>query len=152
MGEYHGHKTLIDGTHVPLTSDEAEALWKAVEAEKVRREETMPTARDALGMLIQAQQRLNELGWWLGGGLRVRRGDECAVAQTGSTGMWTGHVDDEYVTFADSVSKPRDVWLKPLADLTDDERQHMDECNRREAIAFEADMKRYASLAEDGQP
>jgi hypothetical protein len=129
MGEYHGHKTLIDGTRVPLAEHEAEALWKAVEAAKAHRAETMPTAQDALRMLIQAQERLNELGWRLGGGLRVRRGDECAVAQTGSTGMWTGHLGDEYVTFADSVSKPREMWMKPLADLTDDERQHMEACN-----------------------
>jgi hypothetical protein len=145
-----GHKTLIDGTHVPLSEDEAEAIWKAVEHEKAHRAKTMPTTQDALRTLIQAQQRLNELGWWEGGGLRVKRGADCAVAQTGSTGMWTGHFGDEWVTYCDCVSKPRDVWMKPLDALTDDEREHLQKCDQREAVAFDAEMKRYASLFEGG--
>jgi len=153
MSDYHGHKTLIDGSHVPLTKDEAEGLWKMVEDAKAKRAETMPTAEAALRMLISATQRLNELGWWEGG-LRVRAGDECAVAQTGSTGMWKGWVDDErkYVHYCDSVTSPRDVWLKPLADITDDERRHMEECDKREAEAHAAEMRRYAAMAEDSQP
>lgn len=144
MGERYGHKTLIDGSHVPLTEDEAAALWKLVEDAKDKRAVDMPTARDALSVLIDAKQRLNELGWWQGGGLRVRRGDECAVAETGSTGMWRGHVDaeGEFVQFGDYSQKPRNVWLKPLSDLTPEERAWMDECDRREARAYDAMLSR----------
>ena len=125
--EYHGHKTMLDGSHVPLTEDEADALWQHVEDVKAQEALDMPTAQDALRMLIRAESRLKDLGWWKGGGLRVKRGDECAVAETGSTGMWRGWVDQErkYVHYADCVADPQRCWLKPLSDLTEDERAHI---------------------------
>ncbi len=142
--EYYGHKTLIDGSHVPLTKDEAAALWKMAEDAQAKRASDMPGVRDALGAMLDAKQRMQELGWWQGGGLRVKRGDECAVAEFGSTGIWRGRLDDEgkYVHYCDCVSDPRKCWLKPLADLTDDERQHMEQCDAREAEAFAAELKR----------
>jgi hypothetical protein len=152
MGEYHGHKTLIDGTHVPLTKDEAEALWKSAERARELRAETMPGVQDALRTMLDAKQRMQELGWWQGGGLRVKRGDECAVAEFGSTGIWRGHidVDGKYVHYADCVSNPRKVWLKPLTDLTDDERAHMERCDQREREAFEHEMRSLTQTQEDG--
>jgi hypothetical protein len=154
MSEYHGHKTLTDGSHVPLSKDEAEALWKSVEDARDKRNAAMPTARDALSALIDAETRLRDLGWSLGGGLRVRRGDECAVTQMGSTGMWRGRVDDEgkYVHFGDSVASPRKCFLKPLADLTPDERSWMEECDKREAEAMSAMMDRYAAMYSEPTP
>ena len=94
--EYHGHKTMPDGSHVPLTKDEAIAIMRAVETARAERARKMPTARNALHALIEAEQRMKELGWWLGGGLRVKPGDECAVAETGSTGMWRGRVHERF--------------------------------------------------------
>ena len=140
MADYHGHKTLADGSHVPLTADEAESIWKMIDAAKTKRAQDMPTAQDALRTLIAAQERMKELGWWLGPGLRVNRGDDCAVAETGSTGMWRGHydADGKYIHYCDCVSDPRKCWLKPLADLTDDERAHMAACDAREAEAYRA--------------
>lgn len=150
MSEYHGHNTLIDGSTVPLVEDEAKALWQAVEKAKADRAVALPTAVDALRAHNQALERLRELGWWPGGGLRVRRGDECAVAQFGSTGMWRGHVDAEgkYVHFGDSMAQPRDTLLKPLSDLTDEERRHMADCDAREAEAFAAEIKRFGAWSE----
>ena len=150
MSGYHGHKTLVDGSHVPLTEDEAKMLWEAAEAARAKRTADMPSAQDALSQMITAKQRLNELGWWQGGGLRVRPGDECAVAESGSTGMWRGWVDADgkYVQYGDSVTDRRKAWLKPLADLTDDERRHMEECDKREAQSHEAEVGRYAALSE----
>jgi len=141
---YHGHKTMIDGTHVALSKDEAEAIWKAIDEADAKRAQEMPTAQDALRVMIAARHRLQELGWWKGGGLRVKRGDECAVAETGSTGMWRGRLDAEgkYIHHGDYVSDPRKCWLKPLADLTEDERAWMVECDRREAEAYSAMLDR----------
>lgn len=152
--KYYGHKTLIDGSHVALSEDEAAAFWKMAEDAKAKREADMPTVTHALSAMLDAKQRMQELGWWEGGGLRVRRGDECAVAEFGSTGIWSGWIDDEgkYVHYGDCVSDPRKVWLKPLADLTDDERQRMAECDERERQAMEAEHRRYAAMAESDQP
>lgn len=149
-GIYHGHKTRADGTRSSLTSDEAEALFKAAEATRAERDAAMPTAKDALTTISSAQSRMNELGWRLGFGLRVSPGDECAVAQSGSTGMWRGRVDDdgEFVHFCDSVSRPRTCWLKPLADLNPEELAWMNECDRREAEAYSAMVDRMARLEE----
>jgi hypothetical protein len=146
-GGYYGHRTMIDGTHVPLTADEADAIWKAVEEADAKRAKDMPTAQDALRVMIAARQRLQELGWWEGGGLHVKRGDECAVAETGSTGMWRGRLDAEgkYVHYGDCVSDPRKCWLKPLSDLSEGERAWMDECDWQEAEAYSAMLDRYAS-------
>lgn len=134
---YYGHRTLADGTHEPLTKAEAETLMAALAASKDKLAADMPTATDALAMLIKAEERLRDLGWWRGGGLSVRRGDDCAVIQQGSTGMWSGHyqASGEYVLFGDSVCKPRDCYLKPLAGLTPDERSWMQKCDREEAEA-----------------
>lgn len=154
MSEYHGHKTLIDGSHVPLSKEEAEALWAAVEDERTKRNAAMPTAKDALSALIDAETRLRDLGWSRGGGLRVRTGDECAVSEMGSTGMWRGRLDDEgkYVHYGDCVSSRQKCFLKPLADLTPDERAWMEECDKREAEAYSAMLDRYAAMYSEPTP
>lgn len=142
---YSGSATLTDGTRVPLSSDQAEDLWKMADDAKTARAEAMPTAQDALRTLLQAEDRLRELGWWRGGGLKVRRGDECAVAEQGSTGIWKGRLDAEgkFVHYGDSVSSPQKTFLKPLADLTEDERQHMNACDRDAAEAYAAMIDRF---------
>lgn len=142
--QFYGHKTLLDGSHVPLTEEEAESIWSAVEEARAKRAEQMPTAVEALRALIDAEDRLRELGWSRGGGLRVRKGDECAVAEQGSTGMWKGRLDTDgrYVHFGDCVSAPRKTFLKPLSDLSEEERRHMEQCDRREAEAYAAMLQR----------
>lgn len=144
MSEIHGSATLADGTRVALTPEDAKAIWQHAEKSQAKRAEMMPTAEDALRALIQAEQRLRELGWWRGGGLCVRRGDDCAVAEQGSTGIWKGWLDADgkFVHFGDCVANPQKTFLKPLADLTEAERQHMDQCDRREAEAFSAMLGR----------
>lgn len=62
-GEYHGHMTLADGSHVPLTAEEATAIWESAERRAAARAETMPTEKDALNAMFEAWQRLKELGW-----------------------------------------------------------------------------------------
>lgn len=152
--EYCGHKTMMDGSHVPLTKDEANLLMDQIAAAQSRREADMPMARDALSAIISAEERLRELGWWRGGGLRVRRGDDCAVIQHGSTGMWRGRyqADGQYVLFGDSVCGPRDCWMKPLAELTADERAWMEKCDKHEAEATDLLLRRLSAPEPDATP
>ena len=60
--------------------------------------------------------------------------------------MWRGHYqeDGQYVLFADSVCGPRDCWMKPLAELTADERTWMEECDKHEAEAYDLLLRRMA--------
>lgn len=144
MSENYGHITLIDGSHVALAKEQAEALWEMAEQSRKRRAEALPTVEDTLRAFIQAEERMRELGWWRGGGLRVKKGDDCAVVEPGSTGIFKGwfDTDGQYVHYCDCVSSPRKTFLKPLADLTDEERRHMDECMRREESAYSAMIER----------
>ena len=141
--QYHGSATMADGTRRALTSDGAKALWDAAEAAEAKRAADMPTARDALEAVCAAEQRLNTLGWWKGRGFGIKKGEECAVAQPGSTGIWKGRIDDEGdVHFGDCHAKRNNCYLKPLADLSDDERSWMEECDQREREAFRAWLDR----------
>lgn len=58
-----GHKTMADGSHLPLRRSEAEALWDSAVAAKAKRAVDMPTEQDAINTLWSAYQRLKELDW-----------------------------------------------------------------------------------------
>lgn len=63
MSDYYGHMTLKDGSHVPLSKEDAEALFTRAEEDKKKRAEFMPTESEALELMSQSVQRLHELGW-----------------------------------------------------------------------------------------
>ena len=62
-----GHKTFRneDGTfrHEPLYESEANALWEQIKAAKAEREELMPDEETAIKVMMDAYQRLKDLGW-----------------------------------------------------------------------------------------
>lgn len=58
-----GHKTLHDGTHIPLRRGEANAILAAVEARARERSSAMPNEMAAINALFEAWLRLKELGW-----------------------------------------------------------------------------------------
>jgi hypothetical protein len=148
MSEFHGHMTMIDGSHRHLSETEASDPWKAIQVVRSEREARLPGVEECLIAINDAQSRMNDLGWWRAGGFRVKAGDECAVAESGSTGIWSGFVDAErkYVHYAGSVSSPQKVWLKPIGDLTDDERALMEKCDQAEREHMEAELARYAAM------
>lgn len=144
MGDYHGYATLDDGAHVPLSREEAEALWRAAEDAKNRSAEAMPTTADALRVMQDGWSRLRDLGW--------REAQYCpkdstpfAVIQYGSTGIfeawYVGDWPDGRVYCCDYLSHPHGMLFKPLADLTDAERALMDECMGREKAAHDRDIQ-----------
>lgn len=131
MAKYHGHLTHTDGSHTPLTKEGAQALIDLVRRGKERDAALMPEPWDATRQIIRARSRLEKLGWREGGGLKVRPGDECAVMELTSTGIWSGYYcdDGKFVMYAGDMASPRKVWMKPLADLSDVERAKMSECD-----------------------
>jgi hypothetical protein len=61
--QYHGHKTLKDGTHLPLTSDEAERLWNDMERRREATAIKYPDEQSTLNGMCEAHQRLRDFGW-----------------------------------------------------------------------------------------
>lgn len=61
--EIVGHKTLCDGSHLPLYRAEAEAMLAACDAAKAKRAADMPDEQSAIDAMMEAFTRLKELGW-----------------------------------------------------------------------------------------
>jgi len=148
--EYHGHMTHKDGSHTPLSKKEAQALWDHLEEDDKKRAAEMPEPWDATRQIIRAKERLRKLGWAEGGGFAVKKGDDCAVIELGSTGMWSGWLDHEgkYIHYAGDCSHRRKVWAKPLNKLTDAEREKMKDGDRDAAESMEHECRAMAAMSE----
>jgi hypothetical protein len=149
-----GWKTMLNGSRVPVTEDEAEDLWKCVEEGQKRRAERYPETLDALTAFIDADQRLTDLGWKKYS-FGLEEGVELAVIEKGSTGIFEGFWQKPYFHYADYVASVGKVLWKPVADLTASERARMDKCSADHAIFMEGQLKSLASIYEvvgNGQP
>lgn len=134
-----GHKTFDTGKrdehglpiyrHEPLTRAEGDAIWKACEEAKKRREETMPDERTALNALQEAYTRLKELGW-REAIYCPKDGTNFKAIEAGSTGIhdcnywgeWPNggwHVFDEHDSYP---SHPILFKLNPEDQAKEDER------------------------------
>lgn len=58
-----GHKTMKDGTHLPLLKSEADAILAKSDRRTAERAERMPDERSAINAMFDAWLRLKELGW-----------------------------------------------------------------------------------------
>lgn len=87
-----GHKTMADGSHVPLLKSEADALWAQVEADDARRREMMPDEQSAINLLFDAQTRLKEFGW-KEPVYAPKDGSPLDIIELGSTGIHRGHYE-----------------------------------------------------------
>ena len=63
MPDYYGHMTLSDGSHVPLSKEEAERLMAAIDAKQAEIAKRWPDERSALVALTEAYHRLMDFGW-----------------------------------------------------------------------------------------
>lgn len=63
MADYHGHMTKRDGSHVPLTADEAQALWDESERQRAEIAARLPDENSALRAMCEAFHRLKDFGW-----------------------------------------------------------------------------------------
>jgi hypothetical protein len=114
--EIVGHKTFIndDGMtfrHEPLTRAEGDAIIAAVEAAEAKRAADMPTDKDAVQALWEAQYRLKELGWKDPSYARElkQEGMICQLIELGSSGIHEGHyhpVNDHDVWWSGPEGSP----------------------------------------------
>jgi hypothetical protein len=122
MSEYRGHKTMPDGSHVPLSPAEAKDIWEAVEKNTARKAEMMPTSKEAISLMFDAFDRLRTLGW-RGGAYCPKDGTPFAAIQHGSTGIFTGSFNGEwpydFAYIEDEGTHPHGFIWKPLDQLTD---------------------------------
>lgn len=155
-----GHKTLVDGSRVALSEDEAASIIAQVDAADKARADTMPTVVDALRSIISARQRLTELGWRKGGGFFFRKDGEAdtrndqdwAVIEDGSAGIFYANRCDKYFHYQGCVSAHHKVYAKLAADLTPEERAKAEECEESHKQYMEAHTDRMAALSDILQP
>jgi len=145
---FSGHKTMVDGSHVPLTHDEAKALWEAMEAARAALAARLPHTAAALNAICGGKQRLRELGW-RDGSYCPKDGTDFAAIEFGSTGIFTGHFpgkwpyDFAYVE-AYGVHPHAFMW-KAIADLTPEE----EDARQRSRASTIAEMDRLGRMAQN---
>lgn len=111
--EIVGHKTFSNGQggfrHEPLTKSEADAIWAECEARKEKRQEDMPTEKDAINAMFEAYQRLKELGW--GDAIYCPKdGSVFHIIEAGSTGIHDCSYDGEWPKGTWWVHSEGDLW------------------------------------------
>ena len=108
-GPYFGHMTKADGSHVPLTQEQAKELFKSFDGAAAKRAADMPTDQDALRAMFNAWQRLRDLGW-SEAMFCPKDGSSFDVIEAGSTGIHRAHYDGDYPKGAFWIEDAGDLW------------------------------------------
>jgi len=75
---------------------------------------------------------MSDLGWRKSM-FRLEDGTELALCEQGSTGIFRAFWNKPYLHYQDCVASMGKHYIKPISDLTPDERAKMDECADRHA-------------------
>lgn len=130
-----GWKTMANGTHQPISAEEADAIMDRVRADDARRRKAIPDAISALATMMDAWVRLKDEGW-REGIYCPKDGSEFAAIQLGSSGIFAAHYSGEWpkghVIISDFLNGVDGLMWKPVADLTEAERARFDKCNEAE--------------------
>jgi hypothetical protein len=147
MSEYHGHMTLADGSHVPLTKEQGEDLWNAAMAAKAKRAEEMPDIQAALRVMTNAYHRLEELGF-TPAIYCPKDGSAFEVIEAGSSGIHRCHYSGEWPTGSWLIEDGGDLWPSSpiLFRLYPD-----DAANRKAKMATAAETYALEGAAERGE-
>ena len=128
MSDYHGHKTLADGSHVQLTSGEAERLWKDAMRQKEDRAAKLPDEQSAIRAMCEAHTRLKELGW-SETMYCPKDGTHFQVIENGSTGIFDSAYkgkwpDGHWMTFDETDCYPSSIAPALFKRYPEDEAKH----------------------------
>ena len=130
--DYHGHMTHDDGSHTPLTADQAKELWEGVKRAEAERTARYPDAIAALNGLSDARQALEVHGWREARYCPKDGRTEFAVIEYGSTGIFSATYWGEWpkgsLFVGDYFGHPDGYMWKPINKLTEAERALMDRC------------------------
>ncbi len=140
-----GWKTMLDGSRIPMSEDEASNLWNIVEQKQAEQAAAYPTTHSALRAYIDADERMRDLGW-RSTIFDLEDGDEVAVAERGSTGIFRAVWVKPYLHYHDCVSNMGKHFVKRVADLTEDEAETMARCEADHLEYMRAQTKTMQTL------
>lgn len=106
---YHGHMTVEDGSHVPLSADEAAAIWAQVQAADTDRKSRIPDEQTALRLMMDAYIRLKDMGW---NDIIYcpKDGSPFDSISVGSTGIHSCHYEGTWPSGSWWVADGGDIW------------------------------------------
>lgn len=104
-----GHKTMPDGSHVPLLKSEGDAIWASADAAQEKRAADMPTEQDAIHAMWSAYQRLRELGW-RNAIYCPKDGTEFDAIEAGFTGIHRAHYQGDWPNGGWWIADGGDLW------------------------------------------
>lgn len=128
----------------------AEARIRELEgaSEAISAAPTYATTADALCVLSSAKERLRELGW-REGQYCPKGGEEFAVIEWGCSGIFPAVYHGEWpngsLLYCDSFNHPHGCMFKPIANLTDAERQKMNECIDRDRVMSDREARAFGA-------
>lgn len=97
----------------PISREAAEALWSAAKEHQRKRAEAMPDEPTALRAMVDAYQRLKELGWR--DATYAPKDEPIEMLEVGSTGIHRGYRDDIGFWIQDTDTWPsRPVLFRSL--------------------------------------
>jgi len=140
-----GWKTMLDGSRVPLSETECSDLIRWVENKRAEQAAAYPTTHAALRAYIDADERMRDLGW-RSTIFDLEDGDEVAVAERGSTGIFRAVWVKPYLHYQDCVSNMGKHFVKRVDDLTEDEAETMDRCEADHKEFMKAQTKTMQAL------
>lgn len=94
-GGFGGHMTMADGSHVPLSAEQAKAIWDESERHRAERAARLPDEKSAISAMFDAYDRLRELGW-SEACYCPKDGSGFQVIEPGSTGVHHAHYDGQW--------------------------------------------------------
>jgi hypothetical protein len=104
-----GHKTLADGSHLPLTRAEADELIARADEYDHRMAEQMLDEATALKVLTDAFHRLKKLGW-NDAIYCPKDGSSFDVIEAGSSGIHSAHYEGEWPRGTWWIANAGDLW------------------------------------------
>lgn len=107
--EYYGHMTMADGSHVPLSKEDAEQLWKASEARQAEIAARWPDEQSCLIALTEAFHRLKDFGW-REAIYCPKDGTSFQVIEAGSSGIHQAHYEGSWPKGTWWIEDGGDMW------------------------------------------
>ena len=107
--EYHGHMTMADGSHVPLTKEQAEQLMQEIDAKKAEIAARRPDERSCLIAMTEAFHRLKDFGW-REAIYCPKDGTPFDAIEAGSSGVHPCHYEGSWPTGSWWVADDGDIW------------------------------------------